>query len=121
MNVRFTDLSFNQCEGEDYSANAFKNTHKCDRASSRCVPVLGRRFETPAYKCECRQGYEYPLNDEFSYFDGQILEAEYARLLNDQPSRFDTLKCRIAAAHTIQPLFVLIAICLIIHLRRIIN
>lgn len=52
VNVRFTDLYFNQCEGDDYDANAFKNTHKCDRRSSRCVPVLGRKFETAAYKCK---------------------------------------------------------------------
>jgi len=118
VNMRFTDLSFSQCEGDEYAANAFKNTHKCDRASSFCVPVQGRRFETPAYKCECKQGYEYPFNDEFSYFDGQVLEAEYSRLLINQPSRFGTLKCRIAAASSIQPLSILIVVSLLINLRR---
>ena len=27
----------------------------------QCVPILGRGFETGGYKCECRQGYEYPF------------------------------------------------------------
>ena len=27
----------------------------------QCVPILGRGFETGGYKCECKQGYEYPF------------------------------------------------------------
>lgn len=99
VSMQFADLSFDQCEAPPFEQNAFANTHKCDRRNSRCVPVLGRKFETPAYKCECKQGFEYPYNDDFTFYDGQILEAEYSKLLTDQPSRFDTLKCRISTAN----------------------
>ncbi|RWS29076.1 uncharacterized protein B4U80_10938 [Leptotrombidium deliense] len=95
-------LDINQCSSEGEMYNAFKNTHKCDRHSSRCVPILGRRFETGGYKCECLQGFEYPLNDDITYFDGQVVESEYVHMLNDEPSRFDTLKCRIAASTHLQ-------------------
>ncbi|RWS10366.1 uncharacterized protein B4U79_07551 [Dinothrombium tinctorium] len=90
-------LDINQCSDEGQLYNAFKNTHKCDRYSTRCVPILGRRFEPGGYKCECRQGFEYPYNDDTTYFDGQILESEYLHMLKNEPSRFDTLRCRIAA------------------------
>lgn len=80
------------------AANAFRNTHKCDRLSSRCVPILGRRFDAGGYRCECEQGFEYPFNDGITYYDGQILEAEYLNMLQNRPSRFDTLACRIAGA-----------------------
>lgn len=83
--------------------NAFRNTHKCDRLSSYCVPILGRRFDSGGYKCQCEQGFEYPFNDEITYFDGQVIEAEYINMLQRRPSRFDTLACRVAAAPTIRP------------------
>lgn len=104
INVRVDELDLNQCQDDHYVNNAFKDTHKCDRASSRCVPILGRRFDAGGYKCECEQGYEYPYNDPITYFDGQILEAEYLNMVQDKPSRFDSLKCRIAAATKFQSL-----------------
>ncbi|XP_075679611.1 uncharacterized protein LOC113789532 [Dermatophagoides pteronyssinus] len=81
--------------------NAFRNTHKCDRLSSYCVPILGRRFEPGGYKCQCEQGFEYPFNDHITYFDGQVMEAEYINMLQQQPSRFDTLACRVARARSL--------------------
>ncbi|KPM03396.1 hypothetical protein QR98_0018270 [Sarcoptes scabiei] len=82
--------------------NAFRNTHKCDRLSTYCVPILGRRFDSGGYKCQCEQGYEYPFNDKITYFDGQVMEAEYLNMLQNRPSRFDTLACRVASASSIQ-------------------
>ena len=99
--MRLDDMSLNQCPDDYHVHNAFKNSHKCDRKSTRCVPILGRKFDSGGYKCECQQGYEYPFNDPITYFDGQILEAEYINMKEDKPSRFDTLKCRIAAATSI--------------------
>ncbi|XP_054706356.1 uncharacterized protein LOC129216197 [Uloborus diversus] len=98
VNMKLEELDINQCDDEYYVQNAFKGTHKCDRRSSRCVPILGRGFDTGGYKCQCNQGYEYPFNDYITYFDGQINEAEFEKLLKNFPSRFDTLKCRIAGA-----------------------
>lgn len=100
VSVKLFEMDINQCP--DYSPysenNAFQDTHKCDRRSSRCVPILGRGFISGGYKCECLQGYEYPFNDPITYFDGQIVEAEFEKLLEDKQSRYDTLKCRIAGA-----------------------
>lgn len=100
VSVKLMELDINQCP--DYQPypenNAFQDTHKCDRRSSRCVPILGRGFISGGYKCECLQGFEYPYNDPITYFDGQIVEAEFEKLLEENPSRYDTLKCRIAGA-----------------------
>lgn len=91
-------LDINQCS-QDYSIpNAFKGSHKCDLRSSICIPMLGRGFDSGGYKCECEQGYEYPFETPFNYFDGQLLEAEFDNLVLDKPTRFDLLKCRIAGA-----------------------
>lgn len=53
----------------------------------QCVPLEGKRFNTGGYKCECRQGYEYPFNDLAWYFDGQTMEEEYRKLKNGEPNR----------------------------------
>ena len=100
--MKLDELDIRQCPEETNVNNAFKNTHKCDRRSSRCVPILGRRFDSGGYKCECQQGFEYPYNDPITYFDGQILEAEYQNMKEDRESRFDTLKCRIAAGNQVK-------------------
>lgn len=81
----------------------------------QCVPILGRGFETGGYKCQCNQGYEYPFNDYITYFDGQITEAEFEKLLKNFPSRYDTLKCRIAGAATICAHFLTILLLFLSH------
>jgi hypothetical protein len=53
----------------------------------QCVPILGRGFETGGYKCECLQGYEYPFEDLITYFDGQLVEAEFSNIVNNKPTR----------------------------------
>lgn len=116
VTMRLDELDINQCPDDYYVHNAFKNTHKCDRKSTRCVPMLGRKFDSGGYKCECEQGYEYPYNDPITYFDGQILEAEYSNMKEDKPSRFDTLKCRIAGAYSIKPIGSLVSLLLTVLL-----
>lgn len=113
VTVRLDELDMNQCPDEYYVANAFKNSHKCDRKTTRCVPILGRKFETGGYKCECEQGFEYPYNDPITYFDGQIMEAEYLNLKEENPSRFDTLKCRIAGSSKCAPSILLLFIAIV--------
>lgn len=97
VNLKLSELDINQCDDEYYVNNAFKDTHKCDRRSTRCVPISGRKYEAGGYKCECKQGYEYPFNDLTTYFDGQMMEAEYLNVLQNKPSRFDSLTCRLAS------------------------
>ena len=53
----------------------------------QCVPILGRHFETGGYKCECKQGFEYPYEDPITYFDGQLVESEFSNLVNDKKTR----------------------------------
>jgi len=108
------ELDINQCDDNYYVNNAFKNTHKCDRLSSRCVPMLGRKFQSGGYKCECNQGYEYPFYDPVTYFDGQNLESEFQNMEKNFPSRFDSLKCRIAAGSHLRPSQLIIYLTLII-------
>lgn len=96
MDIRMLDID--QCPDKYHIPNHFKDTNKCDEKSSYCVPILGRGFETGGYKCECKQGYEYPFEDPITYFDGQLMEAEFVNMVRDKESKFDMLKCRIAGA-----------------------
>ena len=54
----------------------------------QCVPILGRGFVTGGYKCECKQGYEYPFEDPITYYDGQLVEAEFISLVEDKETRY---------------------------------
>lgn len=53
----------------------------------QCVPIQGRGFDTGGYKCECIQGYEYPFEDPITYFDGQLVEAEFINIVRDKKTR----------------------------------
>ncbi len=59
---------------------------------------MGRGFDTGGYKCECKQGYEYPFEDAITYFDGQLVESEFLNLVANQATRYDMYKCRLAGA-----------------------
>eukprot|EP00096_Caligus_rogercresseyi_P011406 TRINITY_DN4476_c0_g1_i2.p1 TRINITY_DN4476_c0_g1~~TRINITY_DN4476_c0_g1_i2.p1 ORF type:complete len:829 (+),score=116.10 TRINITY_DN4476_c0_g1_i2:73-2559(+) len=96
MNLNMLDID--QCPDKYYVPNVFKDTQKCDEKTSYCVPILGRGFETGGYKCECKQGYEYPFEDPITYFDGQLLEAEFINMVKNVKTRFDMYKCRLATA-----------------------
>ncbi|XP_014260746.1 uncharacterized protein LOC106673235 [Cimex lectularius] len=102
VNMDLLQLDINQCPDKYYTPNVFKGTHKCDMKNSYCVPILGRGFDAGGYKCECLQGYEYPFEDLITYYDGQLLEAEFLNLVVDNATRFDMLKCRVAFATSTQ-------------------
>lgn len=74
----------------------------------QCVPILGRGYETGGYKCECLQGFEYPYEDLITYYDGQLVEAEFENIVNDKESRFETFKCRLAGAAALQVQFTIV-------------
>lgn len=101
VSMDMLQLDINQCPDNFYEPNAFKNTHKCDEQTSYCVPILGRGYETGGYKCECLQGYEYPFEDQITYYDGQLVEAEFQNIVADTETRFNLFKCRLAGASTI--------------------
>lgn len=100
-------LDVNQCPDKYYIPNAFKDTHKCDKKTSYCVPILGRGFETGGYKCECLQGFEYPFENLITYYDGQLVEAEFSNIVADTETRYDMFKCRLAGASSIHSSFVI--------------
>jgi hypothetical protein len=111
MDLKTLDL--NQCSGSYSTPNAFKDTDKCHKKSSYCVPLLGRGFESGGYKCECLQGYEYPFEDLITYFDGQLVEAEFNNIVVDTPSRYDMFKCRLSAGNTVAASFALVLVALV--------
>lgn len=120
VTVAIANLDINQCPDYDpyTEENMFQDTHKCDRRSSRCVPILGRGFDSGGYKCECLQGFEYPYNDPITYFDGQIVEAEFEKVIEDNPSKYDTLKCRIAGASSLLASAALLAVAAVASVVR---
>jgi len=82
------------------------------------VPIQGRGFDTGGYKCECHQGYEYPFDDPITYYDGQLVEAEFLSMVMKNKTRFDMLKCRLAGAANISSnLYLLFASSLILLWR----
>uniref|UniRef100_A0A6B2EIQ8 Putative g-protein coupled receptor n=1 Tax=Phlebotomus kandelakii TaxID=1109342 RepID=A0A6B2EIQ8_9DIPT len=101
VSMDMLQLDINQCPDDYYTPNAFKNSHKCDEKTSYCVPILGRGYDSGGYKCECLQGFEYPYEDLITYYDGQLVEAEFQNIVVDKESRFDLFKCRLAAASSI--------------------
>ncbi|XP_014468491.1 PREDICTED: uncharacterized protein LOC106741225 [Dinoponera quadriceps] len=116
VTMELLQLNIDQCDDKFYLPNAFKDTHKCDRKTSYCVPILGRGFNTGGYKCECKQGFEYPFEDLFTYYDGQLMESEFENLVVDKETRFDMLKCRLAGASSIQSSWVLLLSVIMIFL-----
>lgn len=74
------------------------------------MPILGRLFTTGGYKCECLQGYEYPFEDLITYYDGQLVEAEFENIVIDKESRYDLFQCRLAGAGSLQAAAITIAI-----------
>ena len=98
VTMRLDKIDIQQCPEEYHVPNAFKASDKCDRGTSYCVPIQGRWFETGGYKCECLQGYEYPFEDSITYFDGQLVEAEFLSMVNNNKTKYDMLKCRLASA-----------------------
>lgn len=117
MDIRMLDI--NQCPNHYHVPNAFKRTNKCDERSSYCVPILGRGFTTGGYKCECKQGYEYPFEDLITYFDGQRVDAEFLNLVEKKENWFDMYKCRLAAASelssSLTAMFFILMICSLIR------
>lgn len=124
-------MDINQCDDDYFIPNAFKNTHKCDRKTSyvssfeeprqradfdskhslfQCVPIQGRLFQTGGYKCECLQGYEYPFEDLITYYDGQLVEAEFENIVLDKESRYDLYQCRLAGAGALKSAAITISI-----------
>ncbi|XP_053605432.1 uncharacterized protein LOC128672355 [Plodia interpunctella] len=117
VTMALMSLDINQCPDKFYVPNAFKGTDKCDRQSSYCVPILGRGFDAGGYKCECLQGFEYPFEDPITYYDGQIVEAEFQNIIEDKETRIDMFKCRLAGAAALQSCFAILLVVLFVFMK----
>ncbi|XP_041376803.1 uncharacterized protein LOC121389271 [Gigantopelta aegis] len=98
VDVPLNLLEIDQCPSPFYMANAFKNTARCDQLSTKCRKQNGFLFMRGAYRCDCRQGFEYPHADGKFWIEGSLLELEWEKQQRGLYSRFDLLKCRISGA-----------------------
>ncbi|CAD6209215.1 GSCOCG00003785001-RA-CDS [Cotesia congregata] len=119
VTMNLMDMDINQCDDKFYVPNAFKGTHKCDRKTSYCVPIFGRGFDLGGYKCECKQGFEYPLEDPTTYIDGQIMEAEFQNIIEDKKTRIGLFKCRLAGASAAQASYTLVILMAMFFIFRV--
>ncbi|PAA76402.1 hypothetical protein BOX15_Mlig029453g2 [Macrostomum lignano] len=104
VTVRLDKLDINQCPGNFYEANYFKNSAPCHFESSYCVPVIQNKFQLENYKCECRQGFEYPYNDiSIWFFAGGTVSSQYERAQRNETNYYRMLKCREGAGSTLLP------------------
>jgi len=108
VSMDLKELDINQCPADYYVPNAFKRTNKCDEKTSYCVPILGRKLSTGGYKCECKQGYEYPFEDPITYYDGYRLDSEFVNMVEGKENWFDMYKCRLAAASQLSSSIILL-------------
>lgn len=94
VDVPLQELEINQCYQPYNIQNAFKNTARCHYPSQTCSPIAGYKFSRGAYKCSCRQGYEYPFRDGRNFFQGSLVDIEYEKKMAGLFNLFDSVKCR---------------------------
>lgn len=111
------NLDINQCANDD---SLFAGTHKCERITTRCVPISGLGFRRGGYECQCRRGFYFPSEgssnmSQVSGFNGLILESAFvANQLQEEeefgmyPDDFRCLPCKIGCESCIDasPCFV---------------
>lgn len=96
-------LEITQCPQPFYVANAFKNTAKCHAQSTKCRQIPGYGMTRGAYRCDCKQGFEYPFRDRKRWFEGYLMDREYEKKQQGLYSRFDSLMCRVSSARSVLP------------------
>jgi len=100
VDVKLDLLDIEQCPSDFYASNAFMGTARCDYESTYCVPIENQGFQLhQGYRCNCKQGYEYPWKGANEYFyTGDLIEESRLRYLDNRTNRFDRLKCRMSSA-----------------------
>jgi hypothetical protein len=78
--------------------NPFRNLNKCHRATTECqhqaVPKHETGFDLASYRCVCKTGYEYPFSSMKTYFEGAIVEREYAKMIRGETNAYENMQCR---------------------------
>ncbi|CAG2204956.1 unnamed protein product [Mytilus edulis] len=99
VDVPLDNLEINQCPQSFNVANAFKNTARC-HISTECRKIPGYKYSRGAYRCDCKQGYEYQFADGKTFIEGSLVELEYEKKVRGLFSRFDSLVCRVQGGAT---------------------
>ncbi|XP_076111452.1 uncharacterized protein LOC143079760 [Mytilus galloprovincialis] len=99
VDVPLDNLEINQCPMAFSVANAFKNTARCHK-STKCKMIPGYKYSRGAYRCDCKQGYEYQFADGKNFIEGSLVELEYEKKVKGLFSRFDSLVCRVQGGAT---------------------
>ena len=51
------------------------------------------------YRCNCKQGYEYPWKQTLEYFyTGDLIEDARLRFVNNRTNRYKRMSCRMSSA-----------------------
>ncbi|XP_063442407.1 uncharacterized protein LOC134722716 [Mytilus trossulus] len=88
VDVPLDNLEINQCPQSFSVANAFKNTARCHISSEvNCKKIPGYKYSRGAYRCNCKQGYEYQFADEKTFIEGSLVELEYEKKVRGLFSR----------------------------------
>lgn len=104
VTVPLSKMDINMCPSNFYEANFFKNTAPCHFDTTYCVPIIQNRFALQNYKCECRQGYEYPFNDISIWFHaGGTVSQNYEKMMNNEQNYYRMLTCREGSASSLLP------------------
>ena len=78
--------------------NPFEKLHKCHRETTECryqtIPDEEIGFDLASYRCVCKVGYEYPFGSMKTYFQGAIIEREYAKMLRGEVNAYENMQCR---------------------------
>jgi len=78
--------------------NPFQNLHKCHRETTECqyqtIPEDETGYDLASYRCVCKTGYEYPFASIKNYFEGAIIEREYAKMLRGEINAYENMQCR---------------------------
>ena len=83
----------------------------------------GKGFIKGGYKCQCRDGFEYPFLDKNDFYPGDQLEKEWFTLNSNVSleSRFFQLKCRIAMATSVKANLYLMATMSMLYLYSVLK
>ncbi|KAK3086522.1 hypothetical protein FSP39_019568 [Pinctada imbricata] len=92
IDIPLQELDINQCAQPFSVQNAFKNTARCDYKTQQCAPIPGYNLDIGSYRCNCRQGYEYPFKDGRNFFHGSLIELEYQKKMQGKFSFVEQLK-----------------------------
>ncbi|CAF1327965.1 unnamed protein product [Adineta steineri] len=78
--------------------NPFQSLHKCHRETTECqqqtIPEEETGFDLASYRCVCKTGHEYPFGSMKNYFEGAIIEREYAKMLRGEINAYENMQCR---------------------------